>query len=166
MDDDERRRIEQDCRDLVAAVAQLGDRRDPTGAAALFAADGTWIRGGRTHTGRAEVIDSYAPLPPTQFTRHISASCVVTVRDADHADAISYYLAYHHDPGVETPIFPLPLDPPFSMGEWHDQFVRTPDGWRIAHRETRRLFERRGGHRDAQDPAGSMAPDAKPEEHR
>jgi hypothetical protein len=64
----------------------------------------------------------------------------------DHAEAVTYYLAYHHDPGTASPAFPLPLDPPFSLGEWHDRFVRTADGWRIAHRETRRLFERRGGH--------------------
>ena len=146
MDDDERRRIEQDCRDLVAAVAQLGDRREAAAAAALFADDCTWIRGGRPYEGRAGVEESYARLPPTQLTRHMSANCVVQVRDADHADAVTYYVAYHHDPGVESPTFPLPLDPPFSLGEWHDRFVRTADGWRIAHRETRRLFERRGGH--------------------
>jgi hypothetical protein len=146
VDDDERRRIEQDCRDLVAAVTQRGDRRDIAGAGALFADDGTWVRGGRTYMGPAGVAESYDRLPATQFTRHMSANCVVTVRDADHAEAITYYVAYHHDPGVDAPAFPLPLDPPFSLGEWHDQFVRTPDGWRIAHRETRRLFERRGGH--------------------
>jgi hypothetical protein len=143
---DERRRIEQDCRDLVAAVAQLGDRRDAAGAAALFAEDATWVRGGRPYQGRAGVFESYARLPATQVTRHMSANCVVTVRDGDHADAVTYYVAYHHDPGVDEPAFPLPFDPPFSLGEWHDQFVRTPEGWRIARRETRRLFERRGGH--------------------
>jgi hypothetical protein len=146
VDADERRRIEQDCRDLVAAVAQLGDHRDATGAAALFAEDGTWVRGGRPYQGRPGVIESYGRLPATQVTRHMSANCVVQVRDQDHAEAVTYYVAYHHDPGVETPAYPLPLDPPFSLGEWHDRFVRTPEGWRIAHRETRRLFERRGGH--------------------
>jgi hypothetical protein len=130
----------------VAAVAQRGDRRDTEGAAALFAEDGTWIRGGRTYTGRSGVIESYAHLSPTQFTRHMSANCVVTVRTPDTAEAVTYYVAYHHDPGVESPSFPLPLDPPFSLGEWHDRFVRTHEGWRIAHRETRRLFQRQGGH--------------------
>jgi hypothetical protein len=28
------------------------------------------------------------------------------------------------------------------MGEWHDKFVRTPDGWRFAARATKRIFER------------------------
>lgn len=146
MEADERLRIEQECRDLVSAVTQRGDRRDAASAAALFADDGIWIRGGKPYRGRAEVMESYQRIPATQFTRHMSANCVVTVEDEDHASAVTYYVAYHHDPGVAEPTFPLPFDPPFSLGEWHDQFVRTPDGWRIAQRETRRLFERRGGH--------------------
>jgi uncharacterized protein (TIGR02246 family) len=146
VDADERRRIEQDCRDLVAAVAQRGDHGDADGAAALFAQDGTWIRGGRPYRGRDEVAASYRRLPATQVTRHMSANCVVQVIDADHAESVTYYVAYHHDPGVAPPTFPLPFDPPFSLGEWHDRFVRTPAGWRIEHRETRRLFEHRGGH--------------------
>jgi uncharacterized protein (TIGR02246 family) len=143
---DERLRIEQACRDLIAAVTQRGDRREIEAAAALFAEDGVWIRGGRPWQGRAAVSESYGRLPATQVTRHISSNCVVTVEDADHASAITYYVAYHHDPGIASPAFPVPLDPPFSLGEWHDRFVRTAEGWRIAQRETRRLFERRGGH--------------------
>jgi len=146
MELEDRLRIEQQCRDLVSTVTQRGDRREAEGAAALFAEDGTWVRGGKPYQGRAGVIESYRRIPATQLTRHLSANCVVTVHDADHASAITYYVAYHHDPGVAEPTFPLPLDPPFSLGEWHDRFVRTPDGWRIAHRETRRLFERRGDH--------------------
>ena len=142
----ERLRIEQECRDLVSAVAQRGDRGDTAGAAALFAEDGVWIRGGKPWQGRAAVAESYRRLPATQVTRHISSNCVVTVEDEDHAAAITYYVAYHHDPGVPEPAYPLPFDPPFSLGEWHDRFVRTAEGWRIERRETRRLFERRGGH--------------------
>jgi len=32
------------------------------------------------------------------------------------------------------------------MGEWHDKFVKTAQGWKFASRETKRLFERQGGH--------------------
>lgn len=146
MELDERLRIEQQCRDLISALTQRGDRRDLEGAAALFSEDGVWVRGGRPYVGRAGVVESYARIPATQVTRHMSANCVVTVVDDDHAEATTYYVAYHYDPGVVEAVLPLPFDPPFSLGEWHDRFVRTADGWRISHRETRRLFERRGGH--------------------
>jgi hypothetical protein len=146
LDAEERKRIEQECRDLVIAVAQLGDHRQAEEAAALFSEDCTWIRGGRPYRGREGIIESYARISPTQVTRHMSANSLVTVRDDERAEGVTYYMALHHDPGMDTPELPLPLDPPFSMGEWHDRFVRTPEGWRIAHRETKRLFERRGGH--------------------
>jgi hypothetical protein len=143
---DERRRIVQDCQDLVSALAQLGDRRDDPAGAALFTEDGTWVRGGRPYRGRIEIAESYQRLPASQVTRHVSASCVVTIQDGDHAEGVTYYIAYRHDPGTENAPLPLPLDPPFSLGEWHDRFERTPEGWRISYRETRRVFEIRGGH--------------------
>jgi DNA-binding transcriptional LysR family regulator len=146
VDADERRRIEHDCRNLVMAVAQHGDHLRLADAAAQFAEDGTWQRGGKAWQGREAVAASYAVLPATQVTRHMSANSLITILDPDHAEGVTYYVAYHHDPGTPDPTFPLPFDEPFSLGEWHDRFVRTAEGWRISHRETRRLFQRRGGH--------------------
>lgn len=146
MDADERRRIEQECRDLVTAVTQFGDHRQLDRAVALFAEDGTWMRGGRAWTGRAEVLASYGRDSATQVTRHMSANCLITVLDDDTAEGVTYYMALHHDPGVDPPELPLPFEAPFSMGEWHDRFVRTPEGWRISRRATKRLFQRQGEH--------------------
>lgn len=146
MDADERRRIEHDCRNLVMAVAQHGDHGRLADAAAQFAEDGVWQRGGKPWAGREGVVASYSVIPATQFTRHMSANSLITIVDPDHAEGVTYYVAYHHDPGTPEIKLPLPLDPPFSMGEWHDRFVRTAEGWRISHRETRRLFQRPGGH--------------------
>ncbi len=146
MDSEERKKIEQECRDLVTAVIQYGDHKETESAVALFSEDCTWIRGGKPFKGRAAVFESYKRGSPTQVTRHIGANTLITVLDADNALGVTYYIAFHHDPKTDNPQFPLPFDPPFSMGEWHDRFVRTPEGWRISHRETRRLFERQGGH--------------------
>lgn len=146
MEADERKKIEQECRDLVTAVTQYGDHRQLEDAAALFSEACTWIRGGRPFRGREGVLQSYQRISPTQVTRHMSANTFITVRDGNNAEGITYYMALHYDPKIDSPEFPLPFDPPFSMGEWHDRFVRTPDGWRISYRETNRLFERQGGH--------------------
>jgi hypothetical protein len=35
---------------------------------------------------------------------------------------------------------PAPLGQPFSVGEWHDEFVRTEAGWRFSSRRTKRIF--------------------------
>lgn len=143
MDAADRMAIEQQCRDLIVAITQLGDHREPEKAAALFAKDGTWRRGGVTYTGPDEVAGSYGRGSATQVGRHINGGTHVTVIDDDHATSVTYYLAISHDPGPGDAAPPFPLRP-FSMGEWHDSFVRTPDGWRFASRATKRIFERQG----------------------
>jgi SnoaL-like domain len=141
MNAEQRMAIEQQCRDLVVAATQYGDHREAEKAAALFAEDGTWLRGGRTYTGPAQIRESYHRGSATQVGRHMLGGTLVTVLDDDHAAAVTYYLAISHDPGSAAAELPLPLSP-FSMGEWHDTFVRTPAGWRFATRDTRRVFER------------------------
>jgi hypothetical protein len=146
MDALERKQIEQEIRDLVIGLTHYGDHREAEKAVALFADDGTWLRGGKPLKGHAEILDSYKRGSATQVTRHMNGGTSVTIKDANHAESVTYYTALHHDPKTESPKFPLPFDPPFSMGEWHDKFVRTAAGWRFASRETKRLFERQGGH--------------------
>ena len=146
MDANQRKAAEQDIRDLVIAITQYGDHREAEKAVALFAEDGNWLRGGKPHKGHAEILSSYQRGSTTQVTRHINGGTMVTIKDDTHAESVTYYIALHHDPKTTDAKFPLPFDPPFSMGEWHDKFVRTASGWRFSSRETKRLFERQGGH--------------------
>ena len=127
MDANERQKIEQECRDLVTKLNHYHDHRRAEEAATLFAKDGCWIRRGRPTRGA----DLLAPC------RRCDADHVL---DADHAEGVTYYLALHNDPGTADAKLPLPFEPPATMGEWHDKFVRTPQGWRFAQRETLRVF--------------------------
>ena len=136
-----RAEIERHCRDLVLAITQHGDLRELEQAAALFTPDGTWLRGDVRYTGAEEIIASYRRGSATEVARHLNGGTRVTVVDEDHAQSVTYYLAVKFDPGTEDAGLPLPLRP-FSMGEWHDTFVRTADGWRFAARVTKRVFER------------------------
>ena len=143
MDENQRLKIEQACRDLVTKLNHHHDHRRGEEAVALFAADGCWIRRGRPVRGHAELLASYQ-RGSTQVNRHIATATLVTVQDEDHADSVTYYLVLHHDPGTPDPKLPLPFEPPTTMGEWHDKFVRTPQGWRFAQRETLRVFSNGG----------------------
>jgi SnoaL-like domain len=145
MNDSERRLIESECRDLVVALCQLSDHGEKEKAVQCFTPDGTWIRGGKPFTGRAEMLQSFRGSP-TQVIRHLTSNILITVKDDKSAEGVTYYLAFHTDPGTAPPKLPLPLEPPFSLGEWHDKFVRTPEGWRISHREVKRFFQHAGGH--------------------
>ncbi len=144
MNDSERRTIEQQCRDLVVQLCQLSDHGEREKSVDLFTADGTWIRGGKPFKGREEMLQSFRGSP-TQVIRHLTSNILITVKDDNSAEGVTYYLAFHNDPGTAQPKLPLPLEP-FSLGEWHDKFVRTPSGWRIAHREVKRFFQHVGGH--------------------
>jgi len=146
MDATERRSIEQECRDLVVTLTHYSDHGQHEQAVDLFTPDGTWIRGGKPYTGRSEMLQSFNRGSGTQVIRHVTSNIRIEVKDERTAEGVTYYIAFNQDPGAASPKLPLPFAPPFSMGEWHDKFVRTPAGWRFSHREVKRLFQRAGDH--------------------
>ena len=139
MDANERLKIEQECRDLVTKLNHYHDHRRADDAVALFAEDGCWIRRGRPIRGTAELLASFK-RGGTRVNRHVGAATLITVHAEDRAEGVTYYLALHHDPGTADAKLPLPFVLPTTMGEWHDKFVRTPQGWRFAERLTLRVF--------------------------
>jgi hypothetical protein len=138
---DEQRKIEQELRDLLIALNHHSDHREYDQALRLFAPDGSFISGPSTSAGHAQIAKMFSERSATLIARHLITNMNLTVKDADNAEGVSYYFALFSDPGPD-PKFPLPLEP-FSMGEWHDIFVRTPEGWRIKHHEVRRMFMRK-----------------------
>ena len=143
MTPDERRAIEHECRNIVTDLAHLTDHAEWEAAAALFAEDGVWVRAGKPLNGRSEIRASLEGSPADLVVRHMAGSVRVDVDDEDRARSVTYYAAYHGRSTEPSVKLPLPLDPPFSLGEWHDGFVRTKSGWRIARRESKRVFQRR-----------------------
>jgi len=144
MDANTKRQIVQDCRDLVIDLLHHGDHGELEAAVDLWIPNGTWIRGGKPFTGRAALLESFKRASDTMLIRHMVTDTRITVKDENNAEGVSYYMAINHDPKTATPKLPLPLEP-FSMGEWHDKYVKTPAGWRFSHREVKRLFQKAGG---------------------
>ena len=140
MDKQNRLEIERDCMDLIHRLAQYSDHHECELSADLFTADGSWTRGGTPYKGRAAILSSFNGAAG-QILRHFVTNTVIDILDDSHAEAVSYYLLYRYVPDASVPKSPMPLGMPFSLGEWHDKFVKTIDGWRIAHREVRRLFQ-------------------------
>jgi hypothetical protein len=145
MDLRDRRAIEDECRDLVVAWAHHTDQSRFADTIALFADDATWIRGGKTLSGRGEIMANLEKREPGTVVRHLVAGSRIAVKSDDQAEGVTYYVVFRGTADSEPPAFPLALDRIFAMGETHDRFRRTPEGWRIAYRETRRLFEGRPG---------------------
>jgi hypothetical protein len=141
MNADEKRKIEQDLRDLLVSLNHYSDRREYDQAVPLFAPDASFIGGPNTWTGHDQLRKMFTDRPATMIARHLITNTKLTVKDESNAEGISYYFAMISDPGPD-PKFPLPLEP-FSMGEWHDIFVKTKDGWRIKRHEVRRMYIRK-----------------------
>jgi hypothetical protein len=137
----ERIEIERQCRELVLTITHLSDNNDAVASARLFADGATWYRAGRLYKGHDEILASYATFSPSLVARHLIGTPLVTVVDPEHATSITYYAAFVRDPGTDEPSFPLPFDGPFTMGEWHDEFVHTKRGWLFSHRATHRMFQ-------------------------
>ena len=139
-----KREIVDECRDLVIELVHAGDHGELEKAIDLWIPTGTWIRGGKPFTGREQLLESFKRASDTTLIRHLVVDTKITVKDESNAEGVSYYLAINHDPKTKEPKLPLPLEP-FSMGEWHDKYVKTPQGWRFSHREVKRLFQKPGG---------------------
>jgi uncharacterized protein (TIGR02246 family) len=129
----ERRAIEQDCARLSVDYAQAVDFNDPDGLAALFTPDGVWRLNQTVSTGQAAIRDYLRGFiaRKTLTSRHVTTNVRVVVADRDHAAGTAYVQIFHIDP--DHP--PTDGFRPDVIGLFHDQYVRTPEGWRFARRE-------------------------------
>ena len=140
MTEDERRAIEQDCLKLIATYAIAADSHDAERFVGIFAEDGQWIRPKASIAGHAALRAFMLQRPRSVLSRHVSTNALVDVTGPDTARGISYAIVYKHEghEGGEAP-----LDGPESIVEYRDEFIRTPDGWRIAVRRSTSVFRRR-----------------------
>lgn len=135
MGPDERRAIEWDCTRLINHYANLNDDGRWHELAALYAEDGRMARPSAPDApivGRDALLASFLARPPRR-SRHVCANIVIDVESASEARGFSVILLYsgaadgeglaEHDRGA-------PL-----VGEYHDRFVLTGDGWRFRERK-------------------------------
>lgn len=131
--------IEHACERLVLDWVDLNDRQDYEGLAALFTENGTMVRpNGDSLTGREAILKSYQSRPGGRITRHICTNIRITVESADRARGLSYAIVYSAAPaGPPASHFGFEAEPRRLVGEFEDEFVRTPGGWRIQTRRAR-----------------------------
>lgn len=123
MTSDEIRAIEHECARLIAAYANLNDAGEWAAVADLYTRDGRfarpsapddWIEG-------ADAILAAFVSRPARKTRHVCSNIVVSVIDADNAEAESAMVLFIEDGGIK-------------VGSFHDRFRLTAAGWRFAER--------------------------------
>ncbi|HEV7732038.1 MAG TPA: nuclear transport factor 2 family protein [Candidatus Binatia bacterium] len=140
---------ERACERLVIDYTHFVDFGEAARIADLFTGDGVWEAEGVRMVGQDAIRAGFSARQGVarRTSRHVCTNVAITLRGPDEATGISYLVNYRHDSPTGTAERPAPAGTPKYVGEYHDRFVRTSDGWRIAHRRCEMAFVRPRGAR-------------------
>jgi hypothetical protein len=144
MDELARLLAERECERLIVHYCRLVDFGNASQIADLFCEDGEW-RGVDLHLrGREEIRAWFSERQQLtrRVSRHVCTNVAVDVLSQDEAESLCYLINYRHDSRDSHPQLPVPLEAPKFVGELHDRFRRTADGWRFVSRTVEVSFTR------------------------
>jgi hypothetical protein len=120
---------ERACERLVVDFAYFSDRQEYEVLVELFAGDGVMQRpNGDRLVGREAILKAYQARPAGRMTRHVCTNVRITIESQDRARGVTYAVVYSASAGEPAKS---------QVGEFEDDFVRTPDGWRFQERRAR-----------------------------
>ena len=126
------------CTDLVLDYAYHRDRLAPDDVANLFTEDALMEVLGEVFEGRAAIRQRMIDSKGGPVSRHLMSTIRIFPEGPDSATGVSYATVYLAAPtDVEGP---LAVEGFAGIGEYHDTFIRTAQGWKIAAREFRPVF--------------------------
>lgn len=116
------------CSNLVTDYAYHRDQFNAKEFANLFTEDASLTVVNQTWEGRANIEKRIEDLKTGSTIRHEMSTIRIVPIDADHATGVSYATIYSAPAGA-TSVSGFTL-----MGEYHDEFVRTAEGWKFSKR--------------------------------
>lgn len=126
--------VYRDCINLVTDYAYHRDRYDAVAFSNLFTEDATLKVGNGSWEGRSNIRARIEGLDSSGSIRHLMSTIRIEPIDELHATGVSYATIYTSTAGSNsTEGFAI-------IGEYHDNFVLTADGWRISKRELKPVF--------------------------
>ena len=141
VDEDERRRIERECREIMVRMGHHLDSGRFEEFVDYFTADAEWRRRGKQLKGREAILAQLHKRSPTLILRHVFTNFVVDVHDMDHAHCQAYMLGFRYDSGEVASTPPPFRDANRALWIYHDDLVRTEAGWKVSRRSAERIFE-------------------------
>ena len=129
--------IKDNCSALSLRFGRLQDQRRYDDLPALMTPDGTYTRLGEK-LPIAKFISWVKEMPPNN-TRHFVTATDFSEIGENIAKGITYYNLYLCD---EDSSSPYPLDGPFVVGEYHEEFANIDGEWKIHSREARIIFRK------------------------
>ena len=143
MNDLERMLAERACERLIYEYSRRIDFGEGAAIADLFTADAVW-RGDIELRGQDRIRAWFTERAQLtrRVSRHLCTNVVIDVTSADEASGACYLVNYRHDRDEHDATLPVPAAAPKYVGELHDRFRRTPDGWRFCARHVDVAFLR------------------------
>ena len=129
---------EASCTRLCNDFMHYIDQRQYDRVAELFTEDGRFDRKGTVYTGRDAIRQLFEARPADVVIRHLCTNIRITLRSENEASGQCYAVFFKGTAGsdAELPVVPSPA----AVTEYHDEYVRTPSGWRIRERRTKPIF--------------------------
>lgn len=135
---------EADCREmcerLSIAFANNVDRRDYPALLDLFGEDAVVDRMGTIIRGKPALSAWLASRPADVVTRHICSNIEIVQRGPETAEGLTYFTFYKAVGTADV----CDVEGPELVGEYHDLFVLTVQGWKFQSRKITVIFKRRG----------------------
>jgi hypothetical protein len=133
--------IERACEKLIYEFAEAIDLRSDAHLANLFTEDATYARPTDPNTvisGRDTIVKTFEARPGGRVTRHICSNVRIVVDSPTRAHGVSrvVLIAGPSEPPAH-PQFGYQADTRQLIGEFDDEFVKTPQGWRFSSRRGR-----------------------------
>ena len=133
---------ELECARLAIAWARFVDLHDNDAVVALFADDGVLhAPGGGEIAGHPAILAALATRSANRVTRHMLAPPLVTMKGADEAHGVICFTVFDGFKDTHEGTGPMPLQPPVTVGEFHQTYRRTEQGWRIASHRNVQVFK-------------------------
>lgn len=144
MEELEKIAIERACERLIVEYSRRVDFGEAESIAELFAPDARWEGTELLLEGREDIRRWFGERQRLErrVSRHVCTNVAVEILSATEARSLSYLVNYRHDRREGDGSLPVPTEVPKYVGELHDRFRLTDEGWRFAARRVTVAFAR------------------------
>lgn len=133
MDDLQRLLGERACERLLLDYCRFVDFGSASRLAELFTDDGVWEADDFVLDGREAIRAHFLERERVtrRVSRHLCTNVDIRIVSDDEATSLAYFANFRHDRREGDLSLPVPMEVPKYLGEYHDRFRRTADGWRF-----------------------------------
>ena len=135
--------IELACSKLCNQFAVFNDAGHHEDLVALFIDEGRYARPMDSENfilGKEAILASFKARPQDKVFRHLITNVVIDVTGPKTAQGLCYVTLFSGSTNNPAEKFGLKANAAVLIGEYHDEFILTEQGWRFSQRGGRLIF--------------------------